>query len=264
MAETPCRLHAQQHALTRYLRAPDTATVPAGLDPRRVAIYRRLLFDNLLGLLRNGFPVSTALLGEAAWAALVRRFYAGHHSQAPLFTELAAEFVQWLQAQPDLPHPALAELAHYEWVETALHQLDACPLPSLQADDAATLPLQRSPLAWPLLYRWPVHRLGAADAPATPPPQPTALLARRDAQGDVRFSLLGTLAVQLLDDIGRTPGQDGRYYLRQLERRNGLAGEALEASGIALLRQFGEQAVIGVATAPRPDAPTQRGSTPCQ
>jgi hypothetical protein len=129
MADAPDTLRAA----ARVHRAPARSTgvpPPAGLESRRVAVYQRLLFNNLLGLLSNGFPVCVRLLGEPAWSALVRHYFATHRCQTPLFTELAAEFVQWLQAQPQLPHPALAELAHYEWVETALYQLDAEPLPA--------------------------------------------------------------------------------------------------------------------------------------
>ena len=130
MIDSADTLRAQQHAFTAHLRDPQAVPAPAGLDPRRVAVYRHLLFNNLLGLLSNGFPVCVRLLGEPAWSALVRHYFATHRCQTPLFTELAAEFVQWLQAQPQLPHPALAELAHYEWVETALYQLQAEPLPA--------------------------------------------------------------------------------------------------------------------------------------
>ena len=137
MADSTGTLRAQQHAFTAHLRDPQAVAAPAGLEPRRVAVYRHLLFNNLLGLLSNGFPVCVRLLGEPDWNALVRHYFATHRCQTPLFTELAAEFVQWLQAQPQLPHPALAELAHYEWVETVLYQLQAEPLPA-PGDDCPT------------------------------------------------------------------------------------------------------------------------------
>lgn len=245
MADAPSPLHAQQQAFTAHLRDPQRNAAPAGLDPRRLAIYQRLLFNNLQGLLGNGFPVCVQVLGAPAWALLVRRFYAGHRAQTPLFTELAAEFVGWLQAQPELPHPALAELAHYEWVETALYQLDAAALPSAQAVDPLHAPLRRSPLAWPLLYRWPVHRLGGADAPTEVPAEPTGLLVRRDPYGQVRFATISPMAAQLLERIGRLPGQTGTAHLQALAQAHGLPADALQPPGAALLRQFLDHAVIG-------------------
>lgn len=248
MADTPIGLHAQQQAFTAHLRDPQRIAAPTGLDPHRLAIYQRLLFNNLLGLLGNGFPVCVQVLGAPAWALLVRHFYASHRAQTPLFTELAAEFVGWLQAEPALPHPALAELAHYEWVETALYQLDAAALPPAQAVDPLHTPLQRSPLAWPLLYRWPVHRLGSVDAPTQAPAEPTGLLVRRDPDGQVRFAAISPMAAQLLERIGRHPGQTGTAHLHALAQAHDLATDALVAAGAALLRQFLDHAVIGADT----------------
>jgi len=245
MADSADTLRAQQHAFTAHLRDPQAIPAPAGLEPRRVAVYQRLLFNNLLGLLSNGFPVCVRLLGEPAWSKLVRQYFATHRCQTPLFTELAAEFVQWLQAQPQLPHPALAELAHYEWVETALYQWQAEPLPPPGDIDPLRVPLQRSPLAWPLLYQWPVHRLGAEDAPAAPPAEPTGLLVRRESDGNVRFAVLSPLAVYLLSSIGDQPGLEGHAYLQQLATAHGLAADALAAPGAALLQQFLQAGVIG-------------------
>ncbi|MCS4279427.1 HvfC family RiPP maturation protein [Stenotrophomonas rhizophila] len=247
MTEVPARLHAQQRAFTAHLRDPDHIAAPDGMDPRRLGIYQRLVFNNVLGLLCNGFPVCVRLLGEAAWSALIRRFLAAHPAQTPLFTELAAEFVQWLQHQATLPHPALAELAHYEWVETALYQLDASPLPPSPSLDPMHAALQRSPLAWPLLYHWPVYRLGTDDAPSQPAPEPTGLLVRRDPDGQVRFAAISPMAAQLLDLIGQHPGSTGAAYLQQLAQAHGMAADALHLPGAALLRQFHDNGVIGPA-----------------
>ena len=245
MADAPERLRAQQQAFTAHLRDPERVPAPQELDPRRVAVYRRLLFNNLLGLLTTGFPVCVHLLGEPAWSALVRHYFASHPARTPLFTEVAAEFVQWLQAQPTLPHPALAELAHYEWVETALYQHAAEPLPAATGIDPLQVPLQRSPLAWPLLYRWPVHRLGAEDAPDQPPEEATGLLVRRDADGVVRFAHLSPLAVHLLTLIGEAPGATGQQQLRQLAALHHLDADGLAAPGTQLLQQFLQAGVIG-------------------
>jgi hypothetical protein len=247
MTDTPARLHAQQRAFTAHLRDPDRFAAPDGMDPRRLGVYQRLVFNNVLGVIGNGFPVCVQLLGDAAWATLVRRFLASHPAQTPLFTELAAEFVQWLQHQPTLPHPALAELAHYEWVETALYQLDAPPFPSTPGLDPMHAALQRSPLAWPLLYRWPVHRLGTDDAPAQPGPEPTGLLVRREPDGQVRFAAVSPMAAQLLELIGQHPGSTGTTYLEQLAQAHGMASDSLLLPGAALLRQFRDSGVIGPA-----------------
>lgn len=244
MHEPAPSLHAMQQAFTRYLRDP-AAQAPSALDATRMGVYRRLIRGNLTGLLENAFPVCVTLLGLEAFDALVLQFLKAHRSQAPLFTELAAEFVQWLRDSTTLPHPALAELAHYEWVETALYQMDAHPLQPLSDAPLLEQPLQCSPLACALFYRWPVHQLGAGNPPDHPPAEPTTLLVRRDEQGQVRFSVLGALAAQLLHAIGARPGRTGATYLGELAQLHGLDPDALQDPFSTLLLQLNAQGVIG-------------------
>lgn len=235
----------RQNAFTACLRDPSVPS-PPGLDPARVAIYQGLVISKLTGLLENAFPVSAALAGQDPWARLSADFLRCHHSQTPLFTELAAEFLLWLRSLPELPHPALAELAHYEWVETALFQLDALPPPPLRGDPFAQ-PLQRSPLALLLVHTWPVHLLGPGHAPGYPPEAPTALLVRRDQQGLVRFSVLGPLAAQLLLMMEAEPGHTGAGYLDRLALQHAVDARDLLSPFQTLLLELGDQGVIGQA-----------------
>ena len=76
MVEAPSGLRAQQFALSRHLRDPDAVPAPEGIEPRRVAIYRDLLYNNLQGLLAGNFPVIRRTLDDDAWHALVRAFSA--------------------------------------------------------------------------------------------------------------------------------------------------------------------------------------------
>ena len=66
MAEAPERLRAQQFELTRHLRDPQASPAPAGIEDRRLAIYRDLFFNNIESLLSGNFPVICQLLGAAA------------------------------------------------------------------------------------------------------------------------------------------------------------------------------------------------------
>ncbi|WP_430301048.1 HvfC family peptide modification chaperone, partial [Pseudomonas aeruginosa] len=65
-----------------------------------------------------------------------------------------------------------------------------------------------SPLAWPLAYRWPVHRLGPSHRPMEPPAEPTCLLVWRDPAERVRFLHLSPFAYRLaqrLSEEGEAP-----------------------------------------------------------
>lgn len=210
-------LAEQQRAFAAHLRDPDRVPAPAGIEPRRMAIYRDLFFNNLVDLLGGAFPVARRILGTDRWRRLVRDFYAGHRAHTPYFLELPREFAEWLRARAtragDEP-PFLEELAHYEWVELALSISEEHP-PAAAAPQLSPLdqPLAVSPLAWPLAYRWPVHRLSPEYQPAEPPALPTFLVVYRDAADTVQFLEIGAENARLLDVLEQTPGLTGRALL---------------------------------------------------
>ena len=112
------------------MRNPAAVPAPAGLEDRRVGIYRELLFNNISGLLAGNFPVIRRLLDEREWQALVRSFYVEHGAHTPLFHELGSEFVRFLGDHPEhwqAARPFLHELAHYEWAELAVDVTDVRP-----------------------------------------------------------------------------------------------------------------------------------------
>lgn len=242
-ADAPTRLRAQQVELTAHLRDPDAVPAPEALEPRRVAVYRDLVFNNVESLLAGNFPVIRALHDDEGWRALVRGFLREHRARTPLFTELAREFQRYLADRADRDDtlaPWLPELAHYEWVELALQILEVTPeaMAAGDADLLAGAPVL-SPLAWPLAYRWPVHRIGPAARPDVPPAQPTLLMARREPQGEVRFSELSPLAFRLLQRLAEHPDRTGRGHLLALAQEAGAADvEAFVAQGRGLLEQL--------------------------
>ncbi|HUH89148.1 MAG TPA: putative DNA-binding domain-containing protein [Lysobacter sp.] len=238
-----------QRALSDYIRDPDHAPAPVGIEARQLKVYHELFFNNLQSMLAGNFPVIHRILSTSSngdrWTPLIRDFYREHPSRTPLFTELAREFLRYLQHRADTARgdpPWLPELAHYEWVELALqiseNVVDApgeSPAPTL-AGIVAGEPLTRvalrlSPLAWPFAYRWPVHRLAPDYLPESPPAEPTFLLLQRDAAGKVHFQQLNALTFRLLDRIEQTPGLHAHTLLHEL------AGEARASSVPAFIEQ---------------------------
>lgn len=258
MLEAPDRLRAQQFALTRHLRDPQSSPAPEGFEERRLAIYRDLLFNNIEGLLSGNFPVISELLGERRWKALVRDFFRDYRCHTPLFPEIAREFLRYLEVRADDERahdqhahddPAfLLELAHYEWVELSLQLAEADLHADIDIDVAGDLldavPVL-SPLAWPLAYAWPVHRIGPDFQPEQPPPTPTLLLLRRQADGVVRFSELSPLAFRLVQRLGESPQLSGREQLQALAAEAGHGDvEAFVEQGSALLEQLRSNGVV--------------------
>lgn len=245
-----------QRVLGAWIRDPANAPAPAGIEARRLKIYRELFFNNIEGMLAGSFPVIRQTLDGERWQALVRGFYRDHPARTPLFTELAREFVRYLQdragadvdatSEPRDP-PWLATLAHYEWIELAL-QISELRADSVPHDPTGDLLAGRpllSPLAWPLEYPWPVHRIGPQFQPDAAPDSPTWLLLQRDAAGEVRFQQLSALTFRLLQRLDQHPGLDGRAQLRALAEEAAAASlEDFIEHGAAMLQQLHRDGTI--------------------
>ena len=238
-------LGERQFVLARHIRDPECNRPPPGLQDRRLKVYRELFFSAIEGLLAGGFPVIRETLGTAHWLELVRAFYAGHRSRTPLFTEIAGEFVAYLEGRADdaaIP-PWLPELAHYEWVEQALFVSDAQILAHDPDGDLLDgMPLL-SPLAVPLIYRWPVTEIGPRHRPADAPDAPTTLLVHRDDEHQVRFTRIASLAYSLLESLA-SHAWTGREHLVALAAQVGVEPAALEADGLRMLRDLRERGVV--------------------
>ena len=232
------RLADLQRRFAAHLRDPAAAPAPAGIEDRRLQVYRELFFDNLSSLLAGTFPVLHQVLGPERWARLARDFYRDHRCCTPLFLEVPREFVDYLgderETRPDDP-PFLYELAHYEWVELAL-AIDERDLAAVPADPGGDLlegiPVL-SPLAWPLAYRFPVHRLGPHHQPAEAPDEPSFYIVRRDRRDQVRFIHVNAVTLRLVESLQQDPHLTGAAHvgaladeLPQLERSSVLRGGA--------------------------------------
>lgn len=253
MADAPATLREQQFAFARHLRDPARHPAPAGIEDRRLGIYRELFHNNIAGLLGGNFPVIRKTLGDARWQSLVRAFQADFRCRTPLFTQIGGEFVRFLEEREGIADdpPWLAELAHYEWIELAL-QLADDPVPAHDphGDLLAGAPVV-SPYARALAYCWPVQRIAPGFMPTTPGDAPTLLLVRRDAAGTVHFSELSAPVFRLLELLGEETSRSGRDTLAQLAREaQAQDASAFMQAGAAMLRRLREEGtVLGVAIA---------------
>ncbi|WP_152220926.1 DUF2063 domain-containing protein [Pseudomonas sp. SCB32] len=239
MAET---LREQQLCMTRFIRDPQGHEPPLGIEARRLAVYRQLFFGNLQSLLAGNFPALRASLPDDQWQSLTEDFYARYRCRTPLFTEVAGEFVEYLEGRAEQPG-WVAELAHYEWVEIALLLSDkAEPAHDPDGDLLDGVPLLSS-LAVPLAYVWPVSHIGPGNIPMAAPAEPALLLARRGADLRVHFSRLAPLAHALLVSLQQWQ-LTGREHLKALAEIAGIELAAIEPQGIALLRSLKEQGVV--------------------
>ena len=122
MAEQP-DFKQKLYEFAGHIRDPESVPAPAGIEDRRMAGYRELLFNNIRNLLATMFPVIRKLHSDDQWHAKIRAFMQHHRAETPYFLQLPQEFLAFLQNEYEMQdddYPFLLELAHYEYVELAL------------------------------------------------------------------------------------------------------------------------------------------------
>jgi len=207
-----------QYAFTAHIRDPENQAMPAGIEDRRMAIYRELLFNNIDGFIADSFPVIREIYNDENWHKMIRDFYARHHSHTPYFLEIPGEFIDYLQTerspQPEDP-AALVELAHYEWIEIALYMSnETINITNINPNgDLLHNPPVFSPLAWPLVYQFPVHQIGPDYLPETPPTQPTYLVAYRNRNDEVNFLHINPITARLINLCAENKNRTGQQVI---------------------------------------------------
>ncbi|MGY6274489.1 HvfC family RiPP maturation protein [Methylomonas sp. MgM2] len=239
-----------QAQFAAFIRDPDNMPVPANVDPKRMAVYRELFFNNINSMLSSNFPVLRKLYSDAEWFALAQDFYLNHRCTTPHFSEIAEEFLDYLQNERNEAgdFPFLVELAHYEWVEMALSIAREEPVfgDAAFAGDILRRAIALSPLALPLAYRYPVERISPDFLPQEPCEQPSYLVVYRDREDDVHFMRTTALTYRLLQHIEQQPGISGADSLQTLA--NGWAqqidSERLHTFGLQALRELAAKDIL--------------------
>lgn len=245
-------LQQLQQGFAAHIRQPRQVPVPQGVAPARMAIYSELFFNNVESFLADSFPVLHRLLPQDRWVAMARDFFARHACATPLFTRLGEEFLRYLQQErgerADDP-PYLAELAHYEWVELVLtlSEADSLPLVPPPAGKLLECQVRLSPLAWPLSYCFPVHRIGG-DSEVNSAAGPVYLLVYRNREECVVFLEIDALTHALLWLL-QSEGAVGVGELLETvaEIAGGASGDELIERGRALFESLIERGVVGIA-----------------
>jgi len=242
---------ATQRAFAAYLRDPEHATQPDDIEPRRLSVYAELFFNNVESLISANFPVIRSLYADDDWRALIRTFYRDHRCHTPLFTDIAREFIRFLESRTGDP-PFLVELAHYEWSELAL-SLDESEIAAVahdaDGDVVDGIPVA-SPVARVLAYRFPVHRIRADFQPTEAPPQPTLILLTRDRDDELHFLDIDPLTALLFERLQQNTERSGRACVNALLDELGRNEDAVRASGLAILHRLHERdALLGTRAA---------------
>jgi hypothetical protein len=196
----------KQYAFAAHIRDPENTVAPAGIEDRRMGIYRELFFNNLHNLLGTFFPVLRKVLSKDQWRHVIREFMKVHRAKTPYFLQLPEEFLGFLQNEYrtlDDDYPFVTELAHYEYADLALRvSTDENDLSGVDPDGdlLAEIPV-KSRLAWAFAYHYPVHRISEEYLPDAPGEQPSYLAIFRRSDDKVSFLEMNAVSAALLDAV---------------------------------------------------------------
>jgi len=215
-----------QYEFTAHIRNPSDNKMPDGIEDRRMNIYRELFYNNIEGFIASGFPV-------------IREIYS-----------VSQEFIEYLEnereAQAEDP-AGLLELAHYEWVEMALHVSDeTISMDSVDANgDLLTQRPVFSPVAWPLVYQFPVHTMGPDNLPSEAPAQPSYLVVYRNRNDLVRFLEINPITARLIGLLQENKNYNGIDAIEHIAKEmNHPNPDVVKQGGLAALRELQEYGII--------------------
>ena len=239
-----------QYQFTAHLRDPEKNPAPAGIEDRRMEIYRGLLYKNVQNFLSSGFPVTKQLYSDQDWQKMVRHFFSAHHSRSPYFKDISKEFVEYLnqerETQPEDP-PFLRELAHYEWLEILLSFIDA-DIDWNEIDKEGNL-LKGTPVLSPFMqlnrYEFPVHKIKPDFRPEAPGAQPTFILVYRDLNDKVGFMEMNPMTARLVELISENNSQTSEEILTELAKEiPTLAEDVIIHGGHTTLTQLHQKDIV--------------------
>lgn len=240
----------KQLEFTRYIRDPVNNPAPADVKPERMATYRELIFNNIEGFLAGNFPVIRKILDDVQWFELAQDFFSKHTSRTPYFSEIAEEFLDYLENERANPtdFPFLLELAHYEWVEMALSiAKDEVRAKQHLPGDLLHQTVKLSPLAWPLVYQFPVQLISPEYLPLAPPEQPTCLIAYRDQDDEVKFVEINSMTYRLLEIIQEHGRIITEACLNQVAQEfHHPNHDAIITGGLQILKDLAKKIVISI------------------
>lgn len=203
-------LRGQQNAFTQCLRHPSITEMPVGVSPDRMAIYRELIRNNLLGFVESTFPVSASLLPQALWDSLCNDFVASARCKSPRFIDIPAHFLEHV-AQLDWPqlaeYPWLEELMHFEWMELAVDVAETDEELTPDSIHSSASGWHVTAHVWPMAYQWPVANWSASTTREDIEKGLQGVLFWRDQELRTRMLTTTPLTLALVDQLKAKPWQ---------------------------------------------------------
>lgn len=256
MIAEACLGARSEEEFTRDLRAflaghgvPEEDVLAICAAPPRLALYRRLVRNNVIGVTQRMMPRTRARLNElgGAFDASFDEFLATLAPRTHYLRDVPAEFLAWAaprwRAAPELPAYA-ADLAAHELVEFEICDAPVPPAPPPLAEIALDRALVFAEQKRMMRYRFAVHLLPAElDDRTVPEKRDVTLLVYRDAEHAARFLELSPLAGAIVDRL--VVGDPLGEAIRAACAKTGHPlSDAILADTARLLSDLGERGVL--------------------
>lgn len=239
-----------QAEFTSHIRNPVAVPRPAGVKARGMAVYKEIVFNNMMSTLTACFPVAKRTLGVRLWTKVVRTFFAQHACRTPLFRQIPEEFLRWLESDPMENLPMyLYSLAHYEWVELAiaLSEADIAADRYVAEGDLLSGRPVLAPALKVLQYPFPVQQISPKFKPTEPDEQPTYILTFRNLDDEVRFIVLNPVSARLVNLLAETQLTGAGALQVIANELQHPKPEVVQQGGLEILENLrAEQAIWGV------------------
>lgn len=190
-----------QRQFANYIRDPATNSVPAGVERRRMDIYKRLFFNNISSFCTKSFKSFRPFLDDTEWNSLIRDFMREHSCTSPYFKDIPIAFVDYLSGskKTSAQYPFMQEMCHLDAIRMQLRLApDAPECKGLEISNETT-GLRLSPSVRLLSYEWPVHKLTPSNWSGAKPKKPTWLVAFRDRSERVDVLVINAHTFRMLE-----------------------------------------------------------------
>lgn len=163
-----------------------------GLDDKRLAVYIRLIRNNINGFIDRCYTEAPEYFSDGLWAELKEEFIRTGRAHSPYFQDIAGEFLQFCRTRGGISDGIL-NLMDFEYTQLLAETAQtADPAPY-----GVQTPYTLSPAAF--LRRYPHDVTGSLEE------QDTALIIWRDPEDDVVFQEADEFDMLLLKTVSETP-----------------------------------------------------------
>ncbi|MYD79345.1 MAG: hypothetical protein F4X44_01870 [Gammaproteobacteria bacterium] len=245
VSSTPNQLpfQAVQAEFAAHIRDPDSSRGPLDVELRRMAVYKRLFYDNIESFCAKSFKSFKTVVDDEYWHSLIRNFIKNHRCETPYFREIPNEFLQFLMGCEELDerYPFIVELCHFDLVRIELYFSPESigrrgTLTSLETR------IQRSPLVRLLSYQWPVHNIDENYTIPASAPDATWLIAHRDRQNKVEFLVSNPRTFRMLEMLENA--RSGWDLIHELAEELDSSADSLSEQAFQTLETFVRSGVV--------------------